>query len=809
MNSTRFCAARSHGGTSVLRCVCIQPASKKTTMRARARFRVPQRVITLVVCLLLMLGARVPNAMALHAGAPVTTSFAFPMEAGDAPRSRPARQSAATTPGVNGIVQALAVDGSGMLYAGGDFTDAGGASANYVARWDGSSWMPLGGGTNTRVDALAVDGSGTLYAGGIFTSAGEVSANRVARWDGNTWAPLGSGMNGPVGTLLVDGSGTLYAGGGFTSAGGVDANFIARWDGSTWAPLGSGMNGEVSALAIDNNGALFAGGTFTTAGEASANSIARWDGNSWTPLGSGMTGNFGSLANVSALAVDNSGVLYAGGDFTSAGGVDANYIARWDGSTWAPLGNGVSNTNGWGVDALAMDGSGALYAGGMFTSAGGESANSIARWDGSTWEPLGSGMSGSMTMNHSIVRALKVDGGALYAGGDFTSAGGASAYNLARWDGSRWQSLPPSPSVMLAPNPVQFGSQPLAIPSPIQSVTLTNTGSTSLTISSISASGDFAHTTNCGGTLASGASCTIDVTFTPTALGDRTGTLTITDDAPGSPHTLPLPGWGTPHLLANPSFERDADANNAPDFWSANSNVTQSNTLVRSGVYSMQHTASDDASYSVYQVVTNLREGRTYDVSAWVNIPATADLFTFALAVQWRDTTNTVLSTSGIAAYTAATEGWERTTASLVAPAGTASAVVVMLVQDLGATIYVDDVTLHTGNLLRNSGFEWGTSAGGAPNYWSPDSHATRSNVLVHTGQYAIQHTAAVGEHANYSVYQVVPNIQPGQPYHCSAWVNIPYSTDRRSFFVGVQWFNANQVSTGNSIISRYNMKSW
>ena len=57
--------------------------------------------------------------------------------------------------------------------------------------------------------------------------------------------------------------------------------------------------------------------------------------------------------------------------------------------------------------------------------------------------------------------------------------------------------------------------------------------------------GDFARTTTCGATLTAGANCSISVTFRPTATGARTGTLSVSDNAPGSPHTIPLTGTGT------------------------------------------------------------------------------------------------------------------------------------------------------------------------------------------------------------------------------------------------------------------------
>ncbi len=106
-----------------------------------------------------------------------------------------------------------------------------------------------------------------------------------------------------------------------------------------------------------------------------------------------------------------------GGSFTNAGGSAANRIAKWDGSNWSPLGSGLNS----GVLALAMSGSD-LYVGGWFTAAGGSAADHVAKWDGSSWSALGSGM-------NDHVYTLAVSGSDLYAGGWFTAAGGeASAY---------------------------------------------------------------------------------------------------------------------------------------------------------------------------------------------------------------------------------------------------------------------------------------------------------------------------------------------------------------------------------------------
>lgn len=325
--------------------------------------------------------------------------------------------------GTNGPVNALATDGVGNLYAGGAFTMAspliGLAAPMYIAKWGGKTWSALGSGMNNHVYALAVDGSGDLYAGGAFTAlAGGGGISHVAKWSGGFWYGLGGGVNNTVWALAVDASSNLYAGGDFTAAGGTSAIDIAKWNGSSWTALGSGMNGRVSALAADASGNLYVGGWFTTAGGISANRIAKWNGKSWSALGSGMN------SPVLGLAVDASGNLYAGGNFTAAGGVSANYIAKWNGKSWSALGSGLNNS----VDAIAvtMNGFGPVYAGGGFATAGGVSANYIAEWNGGNWYGLGSGTDG-------IVFALAARGSSVFAGGSFNKAGGLPANYIARW----------------------------------------------------------------------------------------------------------------------------------------------------------------------------------------------------------------------------------------------------------------------------------------------------------------------------------------------------------------------------------------
>ena len=350
-------------------------------------------------------------------------------------------QGPALGSGMNDIVRALTVfdDGTGpALYTGGNFTTAGNGLANHVAKWDGTGWSTLGNGVDRAVLGLAVfdDGTGpALYAGGNFTTAGGGPANFIAKWDGTQWYPLGSGMNDIVRALAVfdDGTGpALYAGGDFLTAGGVAANNVAKWDGTQWSALGTGMGPQdsgVFALAVFDDGtgpALDAGGGFSTAGGVPANNIAKWDGTQWSALGSGVNG--GALA----LTVfdDGSGpALYAGGPF---GGVPASGIAKWNGTQWSALGSGTNAPVRAMTTGVDFGIGPALVVGGSFTMAGGMPAGYAAVWNGAQWFALG----GPSDWPSDIVRTLTVfddgTGPALYAGGDFIIAGGVVVNYIAR-----------------------------------------------------------------------------------------------------------------------------------------------------------------------------------------------------------------------------------------------------------------------------------------------------------------------------------------------------------------------------------------
>jgi hypothetical protein len=310
------------------------------------------------------------------------------------------------------------------------------------------TWSTLGTGSSNGVsgyvNALAVVGN-EVVVGGAFTSAGGVSANYVARFNTqtNTWSTLGTGSSngvsgGSVYALAVVGN-EVVVGGDFNSAGGVSANSVARFNTltNTWSSLGTGSSngvsgGGVSALAVVGN-EVVVGGTFTQAGGVSANNVARFNTqtNTWSALGTGSSNGVNNT--VRALAVVGNEV-YVGGGFIFAGGVSANCVARFNTltNTWSSLGTGSSNGVNGGVRALAVSGS-EVFVGGDFTSAGGVSAINVARFNTqtNTWSSLGTGSGNGV---NGRVTALAVVGNEVYAGGWFTLAGGVFANYVARFN---------------------------------------------------------------------------------------------------------------------------------------------------------------------------------------------------------------------------------------------------------------------------------------------------------------------------------------------------------------------------------------
>ena len=337
----------------------------------------------------------------------------------------------------NGSVLALETDGVN-LFAGGLFTNPGGVLLTNIGRWNGSSWHALGsglGGTN-RVPSDVVRAllltNGVLYAAGNFSNAGTQALSHIAMWNGSTWLPVGDGITGTTVFGLSWNDTSLYAVGAFSQAGGVPASNVARWDGVNWSALGSGISGAsgfIGGFSVASfNNLICVAGNFISAGGNPATNFAVWNGSSWSSADAKLTAT-------ASRAYSSGAEVYVGGNFLGAGGGITAGLTAWDGTRWRAIGppgkiEGLSST----VRAIASDGSN-IYAGGSFSLAGQTNATRVGRYDGSRWHPVGGGL-------NNTVRQLAVVGTNLYAAGDFTGgSGGPLALALARWDGALWQPL--------------------------------------------------------------------------------------------------------------------------------------------------------------------------------------------------------------------------------------------------------------------------------------------------------------------------------------------------------------------------------
>ena len=250
-----------------------------------------------------------------------------------------------------------------------------------------------------------------------------------------SWQDIGPPVEfANVGDLVIW-NGLLVAGGTFIQEH-LESSLLT-WNGLAWQRL-EPPNSAVNALAV-YDGHLIVGcsayqQTVTPAYSSSASdtlpTLAAWDGVRWTPFDSGP-----SRKTITALALFEGDLVAAVVLEDNRGGYVSD-VERWNGVSWQAVGGTL---NGYIYALTAYQGQ--LVVGGSFGTAGGVSAQSIAAWNGTAWTPLGSGIGGGIN-SAGTVRALTVDGTTLLAGGEFLTAGGAPAVNVAQWSGAAWDSLP-------------------------------------------------------------------------------------------------------------------------------------------------------------------------------------------------------------------------------------------------------------------------------------------------------------------------------------------------------------------------------
>jgi hypothetical protein len=361
----------------------------------------------------------------------------------------------------------------GTLVAAGEFMlDETGENGGSIARWQTDHWALIGRGVMTEIGPgstrqvrnIAFTSGGMLIAGAfqLVDAAEPRPAHGVARWDGTRWSDLGGlfpevGFSLPSSNVWAMGlspDGSAYFGGLFTQAGTLRVAHVVRWDGTYWSALRTpgesyeGVSGSVFALARHGTCSIYVGGDFTYAGEVRANNIARYTlEGGYEALGHGVIGN------VQDIAITRDEIVYAVGGFVGGeDGTEVQGIGAFDGARWRPLNDGLAGMV-WSValhEPAAPDGNTLVYAAGDFAASGDLPLHQLARWDGSSWTDLGVGMTGfpnefDPTMENATTLyevILDPETGDVIIGGNFAAIGTGDARvetaNVARWDGTRW-----------------------------------------------------------------------------------------------------------------------------------------------------------------------------------------------------------------------------------------------------------------------------------------------------------------------------------------------------------------------------------
>ena len=333
------------------------------------------------------------------------------------------------------MVFAIAVNNT-QVFIGGDFSSVNGVAAKNIAVYSGGTWHAVGGGTDSAVESLAING-GYVYAGGGFSQAGGANTGApVARWKLGTaftskagWSALGPLFGGgDVTSIAFDGP-EVFLGGNLLdcvvnspcdngtttgttpceTASGYDINGLIMWDtttpGTWYYPFGCGVTvssgatatpGTVNSLLLVGK-TLYVGGYFDHVGitGVSPNQVAAMNIASlnltvldqtktkWSKLGTGV-GNDNNGDQVASLTTAGN-LLYAGGAFSTAGGVAATGVAQWNLTTpaWSALGSGLScvsddctSTYANAVDAAPSG----IYVAGNFGIAGVQGSDNFALW---------------------------------------------------------------------------------------------------------------------------------------------------------------------------------------------------------------------------------------------------------------------------------------------------------------------------------------------------------------------------------------------------------------------------------------------
>ncbi|NUP47876.1 MAG: choice-of-anchor D domain-containing protein, partial [Catenulispora sp.] len=401
--------------------------------------------------------------------------------------------------------------------------------------------------SNTCGSSIPANGSCTVSVTFTPTAAGTRSGTLTVTAGGVTDTVALSGTGTAPGPVLGANPGSLtFARTVVGSSAPTQAVTITNTGTSTASVSGVSVTGDFSQTntcsSIPVNGSCTVNVTFTPTAAGTR---------SGTLTVTSTANNSPTAVALSGSAVDGSTNLAAGqpasastsnGQYTPANLTDADASTYWESANgafpqWAQVDLGQSWTVGKAVLKLPPS---------TAWSARTETLSVQGSTDGTNFSTLvgSAGYTFDPTANNNTVTIPLPASAARYVRATITANTGWSAGQLSDFEVFPSSGGGTGPAVSATPSSVTFGNQTLGSTSSAQTVTVRNTGGAAATGVSVSTSGDYAQTNTCGTSIAAGASCTVSVTFTPTAAGTRSGTLSIASNAAGSPATVALSGTG-------------------------------------------------------------------------------------------------------------------------------------------------------------------------------------------------------------------------------------------------------------------------
>ena len=268
-----------------------------------------------------------------------------------------------------------------------------------------------------------------------------------------SWMELGVGADslywsqGGIDAICIDAFDNVYIAGRADTA--IYYN-VFKWNGIHWSQVGLGANAlnanaPIFALCIDDSGNIYAGGDFTPYFEAQGPQyIAKWNGSTWNQIKSGSNPFYvGGVINSITLG---SGNIYASGGITN--GYSQSYVAEWTGDTLIEL----INRTGSNVSFSRTDHSGNLYAVGDFSDT--VEAFNIARWNGNSWVQLGTGAN---ALDASALNFCIDNLGNIYAVCNYyigNEKNNSELYIVVKWNGASWEELGQGVNALNANQPI-------------------------------------------------------------------------------------------------------------------------------------------------------------------------------------------------------------------------------------------------------------------------------------------------------------------------------------------------------------------